>query len=158
MSLTWRKRYKANQKGYAMNPNFWLVLSSFSFLAPAALSIKMKSYDIASIYLLVSITSSAYHFTKNPYILYIDYPLNQLSHVMTVYKILPGGMKTMPYYFIWLTYTVYIYYYGYMNNNLIWNPDIQAATPWHFTMHISTAATRYYTLYQTHLLTSSLPE
>jgi hypothetical protein len=141
-----------------MNPNFWLVLSSLSILGPAALAIQLKRYTISSIYLLVTITSSAYHYTKNPYILYIDYPLNQLSHAVTVYTILPGGMKTMPYYFIWLIYTVYIYYYGYINKNLIWNPDLDAATPWHVTMHVSTAITTYYTLYQMNTLTTSLPK
>jgi hypothetical protein len=68
--------------------------------------------------------------------------------MVILYRIIPGGMKTMPYYFMWLSYTICIYYYGYMNKTLIWNPDVHAATPWHMSLHMTTALTTSYTLYQ----------
>lgn len=114
-----------------MQSNYYLVLSSLTFLAPA-------------------IVSSYYHFSKNHYILYIDYPLNQITHITTLYRILPGRWASMPAYSVWLSYVIIIYYYGYITKTLIWNPDLDAATPWHMTLHISTAFTTMYTIYTTH--------
>ena len=56
----------------------------------------------------------------------------------------------MPAYAAWLSYVIFIYYYGYQNKTLVWNPDLQAATPWHMSLHISTAATTSYTVYSTY--------
>jgi len=138
-----------------MEPNPWLVLSSLNFLAPALVSYKTKNYDVATLCCIVSVVSSLYHITKNPYLLYIDYPLNQLTHITTVYRILPGGWASMPAYSLWLSYVLFIYYYGYINKTLIWNPDLDAATPWHMTLHLSTAYTTCYTVYATYLTTLS---
>jgi hypothetical protein len=131
-----------------MTPNYWLVLSSLSFLAPAIVSIQLQYYEIATLSFLISFVSSWYHITKNPLILYIDYPLNQLSHITILYKIIPGGMRSMPYYFIWLLYVITIYYYGYINKKLVWDPDVNAATPWHMSLHVMSALTTSYTLYR----------
>lgn len=130
-----------------MEPNYWLVLSSFSFIAPVVTSYITKNYDLSVVYLAVVAISSAYHSTKNSYILYIDYPLNQLSHALTLYKIIPGGWASMPYYSAWLSYTIFVYYYGYLHKTMVWNPDLDSATPWHMSLHISTAITTCYTLY-----------
>jgi hypothetical protein len=132
-----------------MQPNYWLVLSSLSFVAPAIVSYKTGTYDVASLCILVSIISSYYHATKNPYLLYLDYPLNQITHLTTVYRILPGGWDSMPAYSLWLSYAIFIYYYGNLTKTLVWNPDLDAATPWHMTLHISTAATTSYTVWAT---------
>ena len=132
-----------------MKPNILLVLSSLSFLAPSIVSYKTNNYDISTLCALVSIISSYYHFSKNPYLLYIDYPLNQITHIITVYRILPGGWASMPYYSLWLSYAIFIYYYGYLTKTLVWNPYLDAATPWHMTLHLSTAATTSYTVWAT---------
>jgi hypothetical protein len=132
-----------------MNPNLLLALSSLSFLAPAITSYKSGYYDITTLCSIISLVSSLYHITKNPYLLYIDYPLNQITHIITVYRILPGGWASMPYYSLWLSYAIFIYYYGYLTKTLIWNPDLDAATPWHMTLHISTAGTTCYTVWAT---------
>ena len=133
-----------------MKSNYYLILSSLTFLGPAIISYKTGTYDLAILCTLVTIISSYYHYSKNPYLLYIDYPLNQISHITTVYHILPGGWVSIPAYSVWLSYAVYIYYYGYLTKSLIWNPDLDAATPWHMTLHISTALTTMYTVYATH--------
>ena len=40
----------------------------------------------------------------------------------------------MPAYSVWLSYAIFIYYYGYLTKTLVWNPDLDAATPWHMTL------------------------
>jgi hypothetical protein len=133
-----------------MKSNYCLVLSSLTFAAPAIISYKTGTYDLAILCALITIISSYYHYSKNPYLLYIDYPLNQITHITTVYRILPGRWASMPVYSVWLSYIIYIYYYGYLTKSLVWNPDFDAATPWHMTLHISSAFTTMYTVYATH--------
>jgi hypothetical protein len=60
----------------------------------------------------------------------------------------------MPAYSVWLSYVLFIYYYGYINKTLVWNPDFDSATPWHMTLHASTAFTTSYTVYATYCVTS----
>ena len=133
-----------------MEPNLWLVLSSFTFLAPALTCYKTSNYFLTSVYILVTVSSSVYHATKNPYLLYLDYPLMQFGHATVLYYIIDGKWASMPYYTLWLLYVIFIYYYGYKNNILVWNPDLEAATPWHMSLHISTAAMSSYTVYSTY--------
>ena len=90
--------------------------------------------------------SAVYHATKHPYLLYLDYSLDQIAHVATLYTITPGGWRTMPAYSLWLSYILFIYYYGYMNKIFVWNPDLGAATPWHMSLHVSTAIVTCYTV------------
>ena len=135
-----------------MEPNYWLILSSLSLLAPAFVSYKTRIYDLSLLCVIVTVISSWYHYSKNPYILYIDYPLNQITHLTTVYRILPGGWASMPMYTLWLSYVVFIYYYGFVTHTLIWNPDLHAATPWHMTLHISTSVITSYTVYATYVV------
>ena len=132
-----------------MLPNPWLALSSLSFLTSATTCYKTSNYFLTALYIAVSLVSSIYHITKNPYLVYIDYSLSQFAHVSTVYYIVNGKWSSMPAYAAWLSYVVFIYYYGYKNKILIWDPDLQAATPWHMSLHISTAATTSYTVYAT---------
>jgi len=129
-----------------------LVASSFSLLAPAIVSYKTMNYDIASMCALLTFVSSYYHYTKNHYLLYIDYPLNQVIHLTTLYRIIPGGWYSMPVYSIWLFYVVFIYYYGYIHKTIVWNPDYEKATPWHVSLHLSTSIMSSYCIYVTHLI------
>ena len=133
-----------------MKPNMWLVLSSLSFLAPAITCYKTNNTHLTVVYILVTTVSSTYHATKNQSLIYLDYSLSQLAHAMTVYTIIKGGWSSMPYYFVWLMYVVLIYYCGNLNKTLVWNPNLEEATPWHMSLHISTAATTCYTVYATH--------
>jgi hypothetical protein len=133
-----------------MQPNPWLVLSSLSFLGPAIVCHKIRNPYLMSAYMIVTIVSGTYHATKNPLLVYADYSIAQLTHAMTVFTIIPGGWASMPYYSAWLTYAVYIYYYGYLNKSMVWDSDLVKATPWHMSMHASIAITSCYTLYATH--------
>jgi hypothetical protein len=130
-----------------MESNYYLALSSLSFIIPAIVSYKTSNYDVSALCAMVSLVSSSYHITKNPHLLYIDYPLNQITHVITFYRIFPGGWMSIPAYSVWLSYIMFVYYYGYLTTSLIWNPDLNAATPWHMTLHVSTALTTSYTIY-----------
>ena len=130
-----------------MEPNPWLVVSSLAFLAPAFTCYMTNNYYLSVIYGVVTFVSSTYHATKYPYLLYIDYPLSQIAHVLTLYRIIPGGWASMPYYSGWLSYAIFIYYYGYKYKIMVWNPDLEMATPWHMSLHISTALTTCYTVY-----------
>jgi len=132
-----------------MNTNYCLVVSSLSFIVPAIVSYKTSNYDVAALCSMVSTVSSLYHITKNPLLLYVDYPLNQITHAITLYRIVPGGWVSLCPYGIWLSYVIFIYYYGYVTKSLIWNDDLNAATPWHMTLHLSTAFTTSYTVYVT---------
>ena len=132
-----------------MKPNLFLVLSSLSFLAPAITCYNSRYYGLSGIYVLVTTVSSVYHVTKNPSLVYLDYSLSQLAHLLTVHRILKGGWASMPAYSLWLSYAIFIYYYGYLTKTLVWNPDLDAATPWHMTLHVSTAATTSYTVWAT---------
>ena len=132
-----------------MKPNLWLVLSSLSFLAPAITCYRSSYYGLSGIYILVTTISSSYHLTKKPSLVYLDYSLSQLAHLLTVHRILKGGWVSMSAYSVWLSYAVFIYYYGYLTKTLVWNPDLDAATPWHMTLHMSTAGTTCYTVWAT---------
>ena len=132
-----------------MKPNYWLVLSSLSFIAPAIICQKTGYYGLSRMYILVTTVSSVYHATKNPSLVYLDYSLSQLTHAATVYTILKGEWDSMPAYSLWLSYAIFIYYYGYLTKTLVWNPDLDSATPWHMTLHMSTAGTTCYTVWAT---------
>lgn len=136
-----------------MEPNYLLVLSSLSFIIPGIVSYNTCNYDVSVLFILESIVSSLYHATKNPYILYIDYSLNQITHIISLYRILPGKFTSIPYYTIWLLYVICIYYYGYLTKSLVWNPNLDAATPWHISLHVSTSLITSYTIYNTYLYT-----
>lgn len=99
---------------------------------------------------MVTMISGAYHATKHPYLVYLDYSMSQLAHVMTLHTILPGGTASMPYYSAWLCYVIAIYYYGYLNKSMVWDSDLVKATPWHASLHVSTAFTTCYTVYATY--------
>jgi len=133
-----------------MKPNYWLVLSSLSFLAPAQICYNTNNYALSDLYIVVTAVSSLYHATKSPYLVYIDYSLSQIAHVVTLRVILDGKWASMPYYSIWLSYVIFIYYYGYLNKTLVWNPDLDKATPWHMSLHVSTAFTTCLTVYRTY--------
>jgi len=135
-----------------MNANYWLVVSSLSFIAPSIVSYKTYNYDITALYIMITITSSYYHYSKNPYLLYMDYALNQITHITTLHRILPGGWRSMSAYSVWVSYILFIYYYGNLTQTLVWNPNIDEATAWHMTLHMSTAITSSYTLYTTYLI------
>jgi len=132
-----------------MEPNLYLVASSLSLLFPSLLCYTLDLPLHAGIYGLVACTSSAYHATKYPGLLWIDLPLNQIGHIVTVSYIIKGGWVSMPTYFVWLVYTVVTYYGGYRTSTLIWNPDYARATPWHVVMHLSTSACTLYTVFVT---------
>jgi len=134
-----------------MNPNYYLVVSSLTFITPAIVSYKTQNYDVSVLCSIVSLVSSLYHISKNPYLLYIDYILNQIAHITILYRILPGRWASIPPYSIWLCYIIFIYYYGYLTKSLIWNPDLDKATPWHMTLHISTSLITSYSIHVTHL-------
>ena len=59
-----------------MRPNPWLVLSSLSFLVSATTCYKTSNYFLTGLYIAISLVSSTYHLTKNPYLVYIDYSLS----------------------------------------------------------------------------------
>ena len=139
-----------------MKPNPYLVLSSFSFLAPAIVTYRVHRPNLTFLYITVWLVSSLYHATKNPSLVYIDYSTAQLTHAATVYYIIPGGYASMPYYFCWLFYALVIYYYGYQNQTLIWDPDLNKATPWHMSLHLSISIVTSYCVYATHRVNTSL--
>jgi len=132
-----------------MDPNPYLVASSLSFLFPSLLFYTLRLPFLSSIYGLVACTSSIYHATKHPAILWVDYPLNHISHIATVSYIIQGGWISMPAYVVWLIYTVLTYYVGYRMSSMVWDPVHDRATPWHALLHISTVATTMYTVFVT---------
>ena len=132
-----------------MEPNPWLVTSSLSFLLPCALCYVLNLPVLSAIYGLVTCVTSIYHATKHPTLVWADFALSQLSHVMTVSYIVQGGWVSMPAYAVWLTYTLLTYYGGYATSTLIWDLDRTRATPWHILLHVSTSATTLYTVFVT---------
>jgi len=138
-----------------MKSNPLLVLSSLSFIFPAILYYNLNKYYSTLLYIGVTTISSMYHHTKAPELLYLDIPFAHLSHLVTLCQIIPGRWASMPYYSLWLSYILYIYYYGSINKSMVWNPNLEIATWWHMTVHISTAATTCYTVYATHALTKT---
>jgi hypothetical protein len=133
-----------------MKSNPWLVLSSLCFIGPSITCYLTDNTALSGMYVLVTTVSSTYHATKHPTLLYLDYTTAQIAHFYTVLTIYKGGWASMPYYLIWFIYTVYTYYYGYVYNTLIWNPDLDAATSWHMLMHFSSSLTTCYTVYATY--------
>jgi len=133
-----------------MEPNYWLVLSSMSFIAPTILCYNLNNPILYGVLIMVIYISSAYHATKIPYLLYLDIPLLYTANLITLYNILPGGWKTIPYYLVWLVYALFVYYYGQIHKTMVWNPNLKQATKWHMSLHISTSIMTCYTLYVTH--------
>jgi hypothetical protein len=118
-----------------MNPNYWLAASSFFYVAPSYVCYTLGHPYLSTIYAAVVVSSSSYHATKYPILLAIDIPLAHLAHIITLSKILKGGANSMIPYSCWLLYTITIYYYGFMNQTFIWNPNVDQATIWHASMH-----------------------
>lgn len=141
-----------------MKPNPYLVLSSLTLGAPAITSYLMNDYLMMSLYGSLTIISSIYHATKNPHLVYLDYTTAQITHAFTIHRIIPGGSASLPYYSGWLAYVVFIYYYGYVNKVMVWNPDLDAATPWHMSLHFACSLMACYTLYATYLVTKKVKD
>lgn len=130
-----------------MEPNYWLVVSSFSYCFPCYFYYRLGHSYLTMIYVGVITSSSLYHATKYPSLLWIDIPIAHLAHVSTLLQIWKGGWRSMVPYTFWLLYTLVTYYYGYKTSTLIWNPNIQQATPWHMGMHGLTSLMCCVTMY-----------
>lgn len=133
-----------------MEPNYWLVTSSFLFVAPGILCYQLNLPVLSMIYFLVTCTSSAYHATKHPMLLWADLSLLHINHLSTVSYIVWGGLVSMPAYFAWLLYAVIVYYYGHTTSSFVWDPNRSVATFWHITLHLATSLTTLFTVYTTH--------
>jgi hypothetical protein len=133
-----------------MNPNYWLALSSLTFLAPAIVSYNTNNYTLSYLYFILVPVSSAYHATKYQYLQLLDYTIAHSAHLLGIYTIIPGGWTAFYYYWLWFSYNFTIYYYGYITKTMIWNPDLNAATPWHMSFHISSSIMLSHMLLITH--------
>jgi hypothetical protein len=139
-----------------MQPNLFLVVSSLNLLIPALTCYRIKYYYLSYLYSITALTSAAYHATKLPQLLYIDNFNAQVAHLASVYVILPVIDKLIVYYGIWMSYTIFVYYYGYLNNTMIWDPDLDRATPWHMSLHILISIIASHIIYSAHLINLEL--
>jgi hypothetical protein len=122
-----------------MEPNPYLVFSSTSYIVVAAVTYATGYQYLGLLYYVLTFISMIYHATKWQPLLYLDYPLLHTANVWTLACIYPGGWRTMPYYCVWFAYITTIYYYGYLTKSLIWSSDLDTATRWHMSLHISSA-------------------
>jgi hypothetical protein len=134
-----------------MEPNYWLVLSSLTFLAPAIVSYNTNNYAVSYVYFTLVPVSCLYHSTKYQYLQYLDYTFAHSAHLMGIYTIIPGGWFAFYYYCLWFSYNFTIYYYGYITKTMIWNPDYASATAWHMSFHISSSIMFSHMIYLTSL-------
>jgi hypothetical protein len=134
-----------------MKPNLWLALSSLTFLVPAIVSYNTNNYATSYLYFALIPVSCSYHLTKYPYLQILDYTFAHSAHFMGIYTIIPGGWFSFYYYCLWFSYNFTIYYYGYLTKTMIWNPDLDAATPWHMSFHISSSLMFSHMIYLSYL-------
>jgi hypothetical protein len=139
-------------KKVSMQPNGFLVISSLNLLIPALTCYRIKYYYLSYLYIITALTSAAYHATKIPHILYIDNINAQVAHLASLYVIFPAIKTLLPYYSIWVSYTLFVYYYGYLNNTMIWDPDLDKATPWHMSLHFLISIISSYILHSAHVI------
>lgn len=132
-----------------MQPNPMLFLSSFSYILPCIVCYSVGQPALATLYGAVIVVSSSYHATKNSALLWLDVPLAHIAHLLSLAFIVKGGWWSMPAYFAWLVYALTAYYYGQRTQTLIWDPDVDRATPWHMGLHALTSLCTAYSVFVT---------
>lgn len=78
-------------------------------------------------------TSTVYHFTKNPMILYLDHTACFALTASTIHLSIKNGHTIIP--IICGLYIFTTYYIGYNYTIFIWNPDKNVSTFYHMSLH-----------------------
>jgi hypothetical protein len=123
----------------SMEPNYWLSLSSLSYLLPSYIAYSIGYTYLGVLYIVLTTISVIYHSTKIPSLLLIDIPVSHINHILSFLIIIKGGFISISLYLSWLLYTLYSYYYGYQTSSLIWHKDPEKSTPWHAGLHVLTS-------------------
>lgn len=122
-----------------MEPNYWLSISSLTYLFPCFVAYSIGYTYLGVLYLVLTVISFIYHSTKIPSLLLIDIPVSHINHILSFLIIIKGGFVSIGLYLTWFLYVIYTYYYGYHTSSLIWHEDPEKSTPWHAGLHILTS-------------------
>jgi hypothetical protein len=126
------------------------IITSFLFLFNAYITMVYNQYMYMFLFLILFLTSLLYHSIQNDVTLYID----KFAILMIV---LYGGnilynkninavfMNYFILFMIIFTFlgTIYLFYYGYMNNMYCFHPDEMIANLYHCLLHIFASIGHY---------------
>ncbi len=117
-----------------MKPNYWLATSSLMLFVPAWAA--WKAGDVVRVWYHsgVAVISVTYHMTKHPVIFWVDFAVAN-SLVPSVLPLIVQRDYMVVTYLVGLSYCTGVFYYGYMKKDLVWNPDVNRATPYHVSLH-----------------------
>jgi len=121
-----------------MEPNFWLVGSSFFFLIPSYTAWMYNEKVVSGVTAMIFLTSATYHATKPryPLLLALDIGLANVGFVYGSYTAFMWWPQSVPFYLCYLSYGLGVYHIGRAYSMLIWDTDPWTATCWHMGMHL----------------------
>lgn len=117
-----------------MKPNYWLATSSLFLMMPAWAAWKCGDTIRIWYHTGVTVVSVTYHLTKHPVVFWIDF-VTANSMVPSILPLVSQRDYTMFTYACGVGYCFFMFYYGYIKKDLVWNPDVDQATPYHVSLH-----------------------
>lgn len=116
-----------------MRPNYVLATSSLMLLIPAWAA--WKSGDTIRVWYHagVVVVSVTYHLTKHPVVFWID--LVAANSLVPSVLTLAHRDYILFAYVTCVAYCFGLFYYGHLKKELVWNPDVRIATPYHVSLH-----------------------
>ena len=117
-----------------MKPNYWLAASSLCLMMPTWAAWKCGDTIRIWYHTGVTVVSVTYHLTKHPLVFWIDF-VTANSMVPSILPLVSQRDYTMFTYACGVGYCFFMFYYGYIKKDLVWNPDVDQATPYHVSLH-----------------------
>ena len=117
-----------------MKPNYWLATSSLFLMMPTWAAWKCGDTIRIWYHTGVTVVSVTYHLTKHPLVFWIDF-VTANSMVPSILPLVSQRDYTMFTYACGVGYCFFMFYYGYIKKDLVWNPDVDQATPYHVSLH-----------------------
>lgn len=117
-----------------MKPNYWLAASSLCLMMPTWAAWKCGDTIRIWYHTGVTVVSVTYHLTKHPLVFWIDF-VTANSMVPSILPLVSQRDYTMFTYACGVGYCFFMFYYGYIKKDLVWNPDVDRATPYHVSLH-----------------------
>ena len=119
---------------WVMKPNYWLAGSSLFLMMPTWAAWRCGDTIRVWYHTGVTVISVTYHLTKHPAVFWIDF-VSANSMVPSILPLVAMRDYTMFTYACGVGYCFFMFYYGYIKKDLVWNPDVNAATPYHVSLH-----------------------
>lgn len=115
-------------------PNPYLVATSLLFTIPTTLGAYNRQWPLYFSFLLITLTSSLYHATKNKYLLIIDYPA--CCNLIVSLYFYTKHINHTGYYMISTGSCGILFWGGYFTNHFVFSSEYTEKTASHMIMHI----------------------